>query len=371
MAWTFGDTLAAAAAGESDRGHHCNRRSGLDEVQNIDEAAAQARSALWGTLEGSFTAVYEKLDRPISGETASSSLLDFSRVVVIIPAFNEERNVGSVVLRLRQLVDTVIVVDDGSHDETEEVARLAGAEVISHPKNRGYGAAIRTGLSAAQELEPQAVVLMDADGQHRFEDVRDLVQPILADDADVAVGSRFVDGRTSVPRMRRVAQHGLTWLSNFGSGIKLTDSQSGMRAFGPRAIRALLLQSTSMAAASEMQFLASDAQLRVCEVPIEIRYFGEVKRNPVGHGLDVLNGLIRLVSQRRPLLFFGLPGLLLLIVGTGLSLDVVQTFGSARVLLVGQLIFAVASVIVATLSLFTAVVLNALQGIRSDIRSQR
>jgi glycosyltransferase involved in cell wall biosynthesis len=317
--------------------------------------------------------VYEKLDWPISeeDENAVSPLTDFSRVVVVIPAFNEERHVGSVVLRLRQLVDTVIVVDDGSRDETEEVARLAGAQVVSHPKNRGYGAAIRTGLAAAQELEPRAVVLMDADGQHRFEDVRDLVRPILEGEADVAVGSRFVDGRTRVPPIRRVAQHGLTWLSNLGSGVKLTDSQSGMRAFGPRALRVLLLKSTSMAAASEMQFLASDAQLRVCEVPIEIRYFGDVKRNPVGHGLDVLNGIIRLVSQRRPLLFFGVPGFWVVFLGVALALDVVQTFDRVRVLLVGQLIMAVAFAIVGTLSLFTAVILNALQGVRSDIRSQR
>src|SRR5207237_4626303 len=158
------------------------------------------------------------------------------------------------------------------------------AQVISAPTMHGGGAAIRTGLAAAQKLDPRAVVLMDADGQHRVEDMCDLVRPILEDEADVAVGSRFADGRTHVPRMRRVAQHGLTWLTNVGSGVKLTDSQSGMRAFGPRALSALLLSSHSMAAASEMQFLAGEAQLRVCEVPIEIRYFGEVKRNIFGHG---------------------------------------------------------------------------------------
>src|SRR5258708_28429859 len=155
-------------------------------------------------LKVALTPMYEELDWPNSRDNASSSLADFSRVVVIIPAFNEERNVGSVVLRLRQLFDTVIVVDDGSLDATEEVARLAGAEVVSHPKNRGYGAAIQTGLAAAQGLNPRAVVLMDADGQHRYEDVRDLVRPILDDAADVAVGSRFADVRTRLPRMRRV-----------------------------------------------------------------------------------------------------------------------------------------------------------------------
>ena len=314
--------------------------------------------------------VHDKLDWSTSDDDAVYAL-DLSRVVAIIPAFNEERNVGSVVLRLRHVLDSVIVVNDGSHDATEEVARLAGAQVISHPTNRGYGAAIRTGLAAAQKLDPRAVVLMDADGQHRVEDVVDLVRPIVEDEADVAVGSRFADDRTQVPRMRKVAQHGLTWLSNVGSGVKLTDSQSGMRAFGPRALAALLLSSTSMAAASEMQFLASDAQLRVCEVPIEIRYFGEVKRNPIGQGLDVLNGILRMVSLRHPLLFFGLPGLIVLALGLWLALDVVQTFDRVHILLVGQLIFAVAFVIIGILSMFTAVVLNAVQGLRQELRSRQ
>jgi hypothetical protein len=299
------------------------------------------------------------------------SLADLTGVVAIIPAFNEERHVGSVVLRLRHVLDTVIVVNDGSSDATDEVARLAGAQVITHPVNKGYGAAIQSGLAAAQKLEPRAVVLMDADGQHRVEDVVDLVRPILEDEADVAVGSRFADERSQVPRMRKVAQHGLTWLTNIGSGVKLTDSQSGMRAFGPRALEALLLSSTSMSAASEMQFLAGDAQLRVCEVPIEIRYFGDVKRSAISQGLDVLNGIIRLVSQRRPLLFFGVPGLALVMIGVWLALDTVLTFDRTHILLVGQLIFGVAFLVVGMLSMFTAVVLHALLGLRIELRARR
>jgi Glycosyl transferase family 2 len=312
--------------------------------------------------------VHRQLVRSVLTETVSSTLRDLSNVVVLIPAFDEERNVGSVVLRLRQLVGTVIVVNDGSHDATAEVATLAGATVISHSTNRGYGAAIRTGIAAAQELHASAVVLMDADGQHRVEDVPVVVRPILDGDADVAVGSRFADARTHVPPLRRVAQHGLTWLSNMGSGIKLSDSQSGMRAFSPRALDELLLKSTSMAAASEMQFLAADANLRVCEVPIEVRYFDEVKRNPVGHGVDVLNGILLLVSQRRPLLFFGLPGVVLSVLGALLGLDVAQTFDRVHVLLVGELIVGVALALLGTLSLFTAIMLNALHGIRGMVR---
>jgi hypothetical protein len=144
-----------------------------------------------------------------------------------------------------------------------------------------------------------------------------------------------------------------------------------MRAFGPVALKALTLSSTSMSAASEMQFLAGDAQLRVCEVPVEIRYFGDVKRSAIGQGLDVLNGIIRLVSVRRPLIFFGVPGLLITIIGLILAVDVLQTFDRVHVLLIGQLIFAVAFVIVSMLSLFTGIVLNALQGLRTEFRSSR
>jgi glycosyltransferase involved in cell wall biosynthesis len=309
-------------------------------------------------------------ERQWQSETDPSPHGDLTHVVAVIPAFDEERQVGSVVLRLRQLLDTVIVVDDGSRDATGEVARLAGARVVTHTTNLGYGAAIRSGLEVARELNPRAVVLMDADGQHRVEDVPVVLRPVIAGEADVAVGSRFADKRTQVPRLRRVAQNGLTWISNFGSGVKLTDSQSGMRAFGPRAIEALLLKSTSMSAASEMQFLAADAHLRVCEVPIEVRYF-EVKRNPIGHGMDVLNGIILLVSQRRPLLFFGLPAMMLLIVALVLGLDVAQVFSNVRVLLVGQLIVAVTLGIIGTLSLFTAIMLNALQGMRAELRSRK
>jgi hypothetical protein len=315
--------------------------------------------------------VHEPIDWPISARSAAASPTDVSGVVAIIPAYNEERNIGSVVLRLRHILDTVIVVDDGSTDATAQVATLAGGQVVHHATNRGYGAAIQSGLNAAHQLDPRAVVLMDADGQHRVEDVRDLLRPILADEADVAVGSRFADDRSHVPPVRRVAQHGLTWLTNVGSGVKLTDSQSGMRAFGPRALEALVLTSTSMSAASEMQFLAGDAQLRVCEVPIEIRYFDDAKRSPLTHGLDVLNGIIRLVSQRHPLLFFGLPGLLAVIVGVYLALDTVLTFDRTHTLLVGELIFAVGFGIAGMLSLFTAVVLNALLGLRGDLRASR
>ena len=292
-----------------------------------------------------------------------------SRVVAIIPAFNEERSIGSVVLRLRPLVDQVIVVNDGSGDQTEEVARLAGAAVVNHGVNRGYGAAIRTGLEAAARLNPAAVVLLDADGQHRIEDVPTLLEPILGGNADVVVGSRFVDGRTRVPSVRRFAQHGLTLLTNAGSGVALTDSQSGMRAFSPRAVRSLLSsRSQSMAAASEMQFLASDADLRVQEVPIEIRYFQEVKRSALAHGLDVLSGILQLISQRRPLMFFGAPGLALVLLSLYFGLDVLFTFDRVKVLLVGQLIVSVAFFIVGVLTLFTAIMLNALHGLRRELR---
>ena len=214
------------------------------------------------------------------------------------------------------------------------------------------------------------MVLLDADGQHRVEDVPELVRPILDNSADITVGNRFADDRTQVPPLRKAAQHGLTWLSNKGSGIELSDSQCGMRAFSRTAIKSLLLQSTSMAAASEMQFLASDAQLRVREVPIEVRYFGDRKRSTgrAGPGRPERHHRADLATPTFALLRCAWSDV---VAGRHLLRPRRCPFAQYRILLVGQLLVSVAVAIIGTLSLFTAVVLNALGGIRAELRSHR
>ncbi|HEY49630.1 MAG TPA: glycosyltransferase family 2 protein, partial [Dehalococcoidia bacterium] len=140
---------------------------------------------------------------PLAAETARRK----SKVVAAIPCFNEEQSIGSVVVMTRKFVDSVIVIDDGSSDATAEVAREAGADVYQHGENRGYGVAIRSALIKGNELKADILVILDGDGQHDPKDIPNLIEPILAGEADVVVGSRFLGMGAKPPFYRRLGQH--------------------------------------------------------------------------------------------------------------------------------------------------------------------
>ncbi len=244
--------------------------------------------------------------------------------VALIPAYNEERFIGTVVLQARKSADLVIVVDDGSTDDTAEVAKGAGAVVIRHHENRGKGAALNSGFCRARELCPRAVVMLDGDGQHHPDEIRRLLAPIWSGEADVVVGSRYLGEEKDVPLIRIWGHQLFTWVTNRLSGVAVTDSQSGFRAFSPTAVEAITFSSAGFSVESEMQFLAQEYNLKVVEVPISADYRDKAKRSVFAHGLMVLGGVLRLVSQYRPLLFFGSAGSLSVIAGLGLELNVID-----------------------------------------------
>jgi glycosyltransferase involved in cell wall biosynthesis len=296
-------------------------------------------------------------------------------VVAVIPAYNEERCIGSVVLRTRAQVDAVVVVDDGSTDATAQIAEAGGAIVVRHERNHGKGAALNTGFRKARELGPHAVVLLDADGQHLPQELPAVLAPVLSDEADIVVGSRYIgsgNGRgrsngTRVPRHRVVGHWAFTLLTNITSGVRVSDSQSGFRALSARAIDALCFSSEGFSVESEMQFLARELGLRVVEVPISADYAGKAKRPVIAHGLLVLNGLLRLVGQYRPLLFFGVPGLLLSLVGLVWGTWVVLIYRSTQQLAVGYALICVLLIVLGTLALFAGVILHSIRGLMLDL----
>ncbi len=159
------------------------------------------------------------------------------KVIAAIPCFNEERCIGSVVIKAKRFVESVIVIDDGSTDATAEVATGAGAEVYQHGKNRGYGAAIRSALEKGRQLGADVLVILDGDGQHDPRDIPKLIKPLLDGEADVVIGSRFLGKGKKPPFYRRLGQHALTAATNLGSGQKVTDSQSGFRAYSAKALK--------------------------------------------------------------------------------------------------------------------------------------
>lgn len=303
------------------------------------------------------------------------------RVVAIIPAYNEERTIGSVVLRAMAHVHDVVVVDDGSTDATAQIAEAAGAIVVRHKRNRGKGAALNTGFYKARELDPDALVLLDADGQHLPNEVPNVLAPVLADEADIVVGSRYIgngNGHANgngnghgVPRHRVVGHWAFTTLTNVTSGVKVSDSQSGFRALSWRAIQALNFSSDGFSVESEMQFLAGELGLRVAEVPITADYVDKPKRPVVAHGLMVLNGMLRLVGQYRPLFFFGLAGVFLLLVGVGWGWWVVVVYSRTQQLAIGYALISVLLTVLGSLSLFSGIMLHSVRALLMEFGAPR
>ncbi len=228
-----------------------------------------------------------------------------AHVVVGIPAYNEESGIGSTVLGVKRWADDVVVVDDGSTDRTPQIAEQADVTVLRHERNRGKGAAVRTLFDHARQVECDALVLLDADGQHDPADVPSLAEPVVDGDADMVIGSRYLadDPDDETPAYRRVGQVLLDYCtSRVTGGEELTDTQSGYRAFSPEALETLSLTTDGMGVESEMIDSATSEDLTIAERAIDARY-DELEgqtHNPVRHGLAVLAFLARLAKRRRP-----------------------------------------------------------------------
>jgi len=287
-------------------------------------------------------------------------------LVVVIPAYNEARYIGSVVLQALEYAYTVIVVDDGSTDATREIAQAAGAIVESHGDNRGKGAALETGFRKALDYQPDVVVTIDADGQHVVSDIPQVIRPILEDEADIVIGSRYLNDASDVPQHRVLGHWVFNLVTRLASGVPSTDSQSGFRAFSPRALMVMSFHSRSFSVESEMQFMVREHDLRLVEVPITIHYHDKPKRPVWQHGLIVLNGLLQLVGQYRPLLFFGVPSLLVLLFGLALGIMVVRIYTTSQQLAIGYALITVLMIFLGTTGLFTGIILHSVRGLIMD-----
>ena len=211
-----------------------------------------------------------------------------TRTVAIIPAYNEEDALADVIAKTSQYVDEVIIVDDGSSDGTAEVAIASGAKLISHSTNLGKGEALKSGFKAIDD--DSIVVTIDGDGQHNPDEIPNILRPIIEDGADLVNGSRYMNGpEENTPAYRRVGQKVLDIATNISAGTKVTDSQSGFRAFSPRTKGVFRFKDTGFGIESEMLVDAAEAGLKIVEVPITVRYdLDGSTKDPVTHGVGVL-----------------------------------------------------------------------------------
>lgn len=248
---------------------------------------------------------------------------DNVHTLVAMPAYNEEKYIAKTIVGAKKYADCILVVDDGSKDDTVEISKALGAIVVQHNVNRGYGGALQTIFATAKKMGAEELVILDSDGQHNPKYIPMLLNE-LCNGSDVVIGSRFINGDDQdIPRYRKYGMKILDKATILNSKcLSISDSQSGFRAYSKRAIETIKINGNGMSAGSEVLIHVGDNNLKISEVPIKVRYDIEETstKHPISHGLSVLMNLIRLVSCRRPIFFFGIPGLLLTLIGIGLEL---------------------------------------------------
>jgi len=233
-----------------------------------------------------------------------------------IPAFNEEKNIASLIIKLKKISEFIIVCNDGSSDDTGKIAEELGVEVINHQKNLGYGAAIKSIFNKAKEMEIECLVTFDADGQHRIEDISKTIEPIMQKNADIVIGSRFLEKKVKVPKYRKIGIKAITDLTNSLTGEKISDSQSGFRAYSMDALKSINISESGMGVSTEILIKAARQKMKIIEVPIIVNYDGDTStHNPVSHGTSVILSTVKFVAIERPLTFYGIPGIIFLLIG--------------------------------------------------------
>jgi len=284
------------------------------------------------------------------------------KIIIGIPAFNEEKNIASIITKLMGITDTVIVCNDGSSDLTSKIAEKMGAVVINHEKNLGYGGAIRSIFFKAKEMDGDILVTFDADGQHRVEDIKTVIEPVINQEADLVIGSRFLDeSEKEVPQYRKVGIKVITKITNVSIKKQLTDSQSGFRAYSKQVINELNPSELGMGISTEILIKASSKNFKILEVPIKIIYSGDTStHNPVTHGSSVIISTIKYTSLQRPLTFYGIPSIIFLIIGSAFSYLAIQYYVEIGRLNTNLTTIGASTVLIGVVLLITAILLFSL-----------
>lgn len=293
-------------------------------------------------------------------------------IVVGIPAFNEEKNIASIILKLKKITNKIIVCNDGSSDLTSKIAEELGTTVVNHSKNLGYGAAIRSIFLKAKEMNSDILVTFDADGQHRIEDIEKVIQPIMENKSDIVIGSRFLNKeKDQVPEYRKVGIKIITKVTNASIHQKITDSQSGFRAYSKKVLEKLTPSDVGMGISTEILIKSSKMEFKISEVPIKILYEGEntSTHNPISHGTSVLFSTIKYTSIEHPLKFYGIPAVIFVIIGLSFSIWSIQIFAETGKIITNITLIGAGTAIIGVILIITSILLYSLVSVVRESRN--
>lgn len=294
------------------------------------------------------------------------------KILAIIPCYNEEATIGSVVLKTRKQVDEVLVIDDGSIDDTAKIAEDAGAKVITHNRNYGKSRSIKTGFNYAINQGFKYVITLDGDGQHNPDEIPALLGCIMNGD-DISIGIRSGNG-TEMPGWRRIGKRILDYATSFGNGGHLVDSQCGFRAFNQKAVSALVpkLNGDDFTVESEQIIKAHELGLKVGRADVSCKYknLDTSTKNSATHGFSVLRYVIWLIAEKRPMLFITLPGFILCLAGLFLGIRTLYYYNQTGVFLLSYAILVSIFLIIGFLAIFIGIMLNVLPHMIKRIKEE-
>ena len=283
------------------------------------------------------------------------------KITVGIPAYNEEKNIAKIIIALKKTADQIIVCDDGSTDSTAAIAESLGVIVIKHTKNSGYGMAIRSIFLKAREINADLLVTIDADGQHRIEDISKIVKPIVDGQADISIGSRFLKEDNNTPGYRKFGVKVITRVTNSSLSEKVTDAQSGFRAYNSKVLQSLTPSDSGMGISTEILIKSSNLGLKIAEIPTEIQYEGDTStQNPVSHGTDVLLSTLKYISIERPLRFYGIPSFIFFVIGLTFTFFSIQYYAEVGKLNTNLTLIAAGTLLIGVILIITAILLYSL-----------
>ena len=291
------------------------------------------------------------------------------KIIIGIPAFNEEKNIGAIVAKLKKKYDQVIVCDDGSSDMTQIIASSLGAIVVKHPKNLGYGATIKTIFNEAKKIDGDILVTFDADGQHQISEIDSVLKPLSENKADIVIGSRFLGSTKDLPKYRKIGIKAITSLTNTVTGSNLSDTQSGFRAYSKKVLNEIFPTESGMGISTEILIKSLKKQMTILEVPITISYDNNShSQTPISHGASVMMSTIKHVAIERPLLYYGVTGLCFLLIGLIFGGWTIQIYSESGSVTTNIALVGIGGVILGTILLITATILYSIANVVREKR---